>query len=103
MKLHRFQGKNTKTAAEQHLYQALAEVRSATEAQAFLQDLCTPAELQAMADRWQVVALLKAGKPYRKIYEETNVSVTTIGRVARSLLLGDGGYHLIYERMEKKK
>jgi TrpR-related protein YerC/YecD len=54
-----------------------------------------------MADRWQVVAAIKAGKPYRQIYEETGVSVTTVGRVARSLRLGEGGYKLIYSRLEK--
>nr|WP_284347006.1 Trp family transcriptional regulator [Xanthomonas oryzae] len=53
--------------------------------QAFLRDLCTPAELEAMADRWRVVPLLVKGVPYREIHELTQVSVTTIGRVARTL------------------
>jgi TrpR-related protein YerC/YecD len=85
--------------SEQELYKAIALIQTAEEAQKFLQDLCTPAELQAMADRWRVLDLLKQGMPYRKIYEETGVSVTTVGRVARSVLLGDGGYNLIYERL----
>ena len=33
----------------------------------FFRDLCTPAELQAMADRWAVVELLERGLPYREI------------------------------------
>ena len=53
-------------------------------------------------DRWSVVPLVKAGKSYRQIHEVTKVSVTTIGRVARFLLLGKGGYHLIYDRLNKK-
>ena len=68
----------------------------------FFQDLCTPAELQAMADRWRVVGLIKKGLPYRKIYELTKVSVTTIGRVSRCILLGKGGYNLLYDRVIKK-
>ena len=59
---------------------------------AFLQDLCTPAELEAMCDRWKVVPLLRAGEPYRGIHDKTGVSVTTIGRVARTLEQGAGGY-----------
>jgi len=58
----------------------------------FLRDLCTPAELEAMADRWRVVPLLHQGVPYRKIHQLTGVSVTTISRVARSLEHGTGGY-----------
>ena len=67
----------------------------------FFTDLCTPAELEAMADRWQVVPLLHQGIPYRTIHEKTGVSVTTITRVARCLTLGSGGYNLIYDRQEK--
>jgi TrpR-related protein YerC/YecD len=85
------------------LYEALASLQSASEAQAFLQDLCTPAELQAMADRWQVVEPIKQDVPYRKIHEQTGVSVTTIGRVARSINYGSGGYNLIYERVKQNE
>ncbi len=84
------------------LYKAISVIRSEDEAKQFLLDLCTPMEIQAMADRWRVVKPIKAGKPYRKIYEETGVSVTTIGRVARCLLSGMDGYNLIYKRLEKK-
>ncbi|MEQ4575448.1 MAG: YerC/YecD family TrpR-related protein [Gammaproteobacteria bacterium] len=57
-----------------------------------MRDLCTPAELEAMADRWRVVPLLVQGVPYREIHDLTGVSVTTIGRVARTLEHGTGGY-----------
>ena len=50
------------------------------------------AKLQALADRWTVVGLLQQGKPYREISKQTGVSVTTIGRVARYLEDGNGGY-----------
>ena len=83
------------------LFKALAVIQTEEEARRFFIDLCTPAEIQAIADRWRVVALIKAGEPYRQIYEETGVSVTTIGRVARCLMLGEGGYTLIYNRLEK--
>jgi len=71
---------------------ALAALQRPDEVAAFLRDLCTPAELEAMADRWRVVPLLLQGMPYREIHERTLVSVTTIGRVARTLEQGAGGY-----------
>jgi len=71
---------------------AFAALRDPQQVQAFLRDLCTPAELEAMADRWKVVPLLQQGMPYREIHERTGVSVTTTGRVARSLEHGHRGY-----------
>jgi TrpR-related protein YerC/YecD len=74
------------------LAQALADLTRTQDVAAFLEDLCTPAELEAMTDRWRVVPLLLQGVPYREIHERTLVSVTTIGRVARTLERGTGGY-----------
>jgi TrpR-related protein YerC/YecD len=88
-------------AAEENLYEAFSLIKTAEEARRFIQDLCTPAEIQALADRWRVVADIKNRKSYRQINVETEVSVTTIGRVARCLMLGEGGYQLIYDRMKK--
>ncbi|AOL19826.1 YerC/YecD family TrpR-related protein [Xanthomonas citri pv. malvacearum] len=84
---------NTDVAASlTMLADALACLRAPEAVEAFLRDLCTPAELEAMADRWRVVPLLVKGVPYREIHELTQVSVTTIGRVARTLDHGAGGY-----------
>lgn len=76
------------------LAQALMVMRTPEQMRALLLDLCTPAELEAMADRWQVVPALLEGLPYRDIHARTGVSVTTIGRVARCLSHGAGGYRL---------
>ena len=81
------------------LIDALLAMRSAGEVRAFLEDLCTPAELEAIADRWRVVPQLLAGVAYREIHDRTGVSVTTIGRIARCLDLGSGGYRLAAERV----
>jgi TrpR-related protein YerC/YecD len=79
-------------AALAGLAQALAALRTPEQIVALLRDLCTPAELEAMSDRWQVVPHLLDGLPYRDIHERTGVSVTTVGRVARALAHGAGGY-----------
>ena len=59
-------------------------------------------ELQALVDRWQVVGLLERNLPYRRIHDMTGVSVTTIGRVARFLSDGYGGYATALERSAHK-
>ena len=80
------------------LAEAMVRLRTPAQMQAFLEDLCTPAELEAMTDRWRVVPLLLQGVPYREIHDRTLVSVTTIGRVARTLDHGAGGYAAAIER-----
>lgn len=84
------------------LARALAALTRAEDVRAFLEDLCTPAELEAMADRWKVVPLLLEGVPYREIHDRTLVSVTTIGRVARALERGAGGYGLAIKRKQRR-
>ena len=52
----------------------------------FLKDLCTPAELRSLDERWKVCQLLaKENLSYREIHAITGASLTTIGRVARFL------------------
>ena len=51
-----------------------------------LTDLCTPAEIRTLAERWHVARLLDGTKlSYRDIHDATGVSTTTIVRVARFL------------------
>ncbi|MGH8139801.1 MAG: YerC/YecD family TrpR-related protein [Steroidobacteraceae bacterium] len=103
MKIHRNRTPRQEALAERNLYAALAALRSAGECRAFFRDLCTPAEIQAMADRWAVVDFLQRGLPYREIHRLTGVSVTTIGRVARFLASGNGGYAVAVRRIRKVK
>ena len=86
-------------AAAHCLYEGIVSLTSPEECEHFLRDLCTPAELQALIDRWTVVRMLRRGLPYREIHDRTGVSVTTIGRVARFLADGFGGYQTVAERM----
>ena len=89
-------------AAARTLSEALLSLESAQEVREFLEDLCTPAELEAMVDRWRVAQLLDQGYSYRDIREMTEVSVTTIGRVARFMELGAGGYRTALNRIGNK-
>jgi TrpR-related protein YerC/YecD len=99
MKSHRELNARAAARAERSLFQAILTLQTEQECKSFLNDLCTPAELEALVDRWSVVAYIKDGLPYRKIHELTGVSVTTIGRVARFLTAGNGGYRIALERL----
>lgn len=102
MKEHKSITPRQERLAEQSLYRAILTLETVDECRAFLRDLCTPTELQALADRWSVVGPLLEGKPYRQIHDKTGVSVTTIGRVARFLTSGHGGYRVAARRLSFK-
>ncbi len=103
MKEHRSLTPRQEALAERSLFGAVLTLKSVDECRSFFRDLCTPAELQALADRWAVVGLLQQGVPYREIHKQTGVSVTTIGRVARYLTNGNGGYRLAAERLQEHR
>jgi TrpR-related protein YerC/YecD len=99
MKPNRHESNRKQHRAEEDLFEALLALRDTRELRKFFDDLCTPAELQALVDRWQVVEYLQQELPYRKIHDLTGVSVTTIGRVARCLTDGSGGYQTAIDRI----
>ena len=100
MKQHDRSQRSELRSAARSLSEALLSLRSRQEMKLFLEDLCTPAELEAMVDRWRVAQLLEQGYSYRDIREMTEVSVTTVGRVARFLDQGTGGYRLVLDRLQ---
>jgi TrpR-related protein YerC/YecD len=101
MKQHRNVTARQEALSERSLFAAVLTLKSVDECRAFFRDLCTPAELQAMADRWAVVDWLQKGVPYRETHRLTGVSVTTIGRVARCLADGNGGYQIAMGRQQR--
>jgi len=97
---------NARAQLIDELADALTRLGDKEEAKALLADLCTPAEVHSLAERWHVARLLDDGKlTYREIHEATGVSTTTIVRVARFLKQeGFGGYRAIlakYKRDER--
>jgi TrpR-related protein YerC/YecD len=73
-------------ALARDLCEALLTPRDAGEMARLLADLCTPAEVRTLAERWHVARLLgQTGLTYRDIHDATGVSTTTIVRVARFL------------------
>ena len=73
-------------ALARDLCEALLTPRDAEEMARLLADLCTPAEVRTLAERWHVARLLgETDLTYRDIHDATGVSTTTIVRVARFL------------------
>lgn len=103
MKQHDQSQKVDLKSAARSLSEALLSLQSTQEVRQFLEDLCTPAEVEAMVDRWRVVQLVDQGYTYRDIREMTEVSVTTIGRVARFMEHGTGGYRTVLDRLEEQE
>ena len=88
-------------AHEEDLYAAILQLDELEEVRSFFYDLCTPAELEGLVDRWRVAQMLVQNIPYRQIAAETNVSTATIVRVARFLNNGNDGYRTIMRRLGK--
>lgn len=102
MKRRAVQPEATATTPDEFLCRALLTMKTEEEVRAFLRDLLTPAEFEAASDRWRVVPYLRAGLAYREIHDRTAVSVTTVGRVARFLQSGFGGYQLAEQRLKRR-
>ena len=87
------------------LYDAFLHLKSRDECKRFMIDLCTPAELQAFAERWKIAKMLDEGnQSYRDIHKKSGISLTTIGRVARFLMQEPyHGYRLVLQRLKNHK
>ncbi len=81
------------------LLDAFVSLDTRSVAEAFLQDLCTPRELEDLAQRLQVARMLDAGVSYARIQAVTGASATTVARVARCLKYGPGGYRSVLDAL----
>ncbi len=87
----------------QELIEVLINMHSIKEMNCFLTDLCTPAELAAMAGRWKAAQMVEEKISYREIYEKSGVSTATVTRVSRCVSAGAGGYRLALDRLKSKR
>ena len=88
-----------------NLNNAILKLKNINEVDDFLKDLCTPAELKALKERWSVAQLLfKDELSYREIASKLNTSTTTVTRVARFLINEPyQGYKTIQKRIQNEK
>ena len=94
--------KKIKTAAVDHLIEAILCLKNNEECFNFFEDLCTVNELLSLSRRFEVASMLHEHKTYQEIAQATGASTATISRVKRSLDYGNDGYELIFERLAEK-
>jgi TrpR-related protein YerC/YecD len=93
---------NPETAARfDELVGAFASLRDTSVTAAFLRDLCTTTEIDAMGQRLQVARLVNDGISYQEISRRTGASTATITRVAQWLHHGEGGYAAVLKRSRR--
>ena len=73
------------------LYETILKLKDLDECCRFFEDLCTPTEMQAMEQRFDVAVYLQQGLVYLDILEKTGASSATISRVRRSMLDNGAG------------
>lgn len=78
-----------------NLFRTILKLSTTDECAAFFGDLCTEHELTIMAERLEILNLLRAGWTYRAIAQELGVSTATVTRVAHALNYGTGGYRKV--------
>lgn len=85
------------------LYETLMQIRSKDECIQLMQDICSPTELSAIEQRFEIARMLMDGAKYRDIAVVTGASSATISRTNRLLQDGAEGLKATYGRIKKKK
>lgn len=81
-----------------YLMDRLTKLETPEECEVFLQDLCTFAEVDNMAQRLYAAKLVLEGKTYAQVIEETHISSATLSRVSSCVKHNHGGYRKIIEK-----
>ena len=82
-------------------FESVLLLKNQDECYKFFEDICTIAELSAIAQRLKVAGMLRDKKTVLEISETTGVSTATISRVNKCLNYGTGGYNLVLDRLAK--
>lgn len=96
---------NSDHHAAEYLYKAVLTLKTESEVEDFLSDVCTVPELKALCQRLQVARMLYTKHVYTDIVDETGASTATISRVNRTLDDGrehhitGNGYRVVLDRM----
>ena len=95
--------KKIHTEAVDQLFEAIMSLKTKEECYTFFEDVCTINELLSLSQRLEVAKMLRQKKTYLEISEKTGASTATISRVNRSLIYGNDGYELVFERLGQEE
>ena len=85
------------------LYEAILNIESKEECEAFFEDICTIKELQDLSQRLETAIMLRKGINYQNISKQVGVSSATISRVNRCLQYGKGGYESAIKKLSREE
>ena len=85
------------------MYEAILPLQDVDECIVFFEDLCSPTELSAMEQRYEVMNLLLQDKVYLEILEKTSASTATISRVKRVMDYGTGCMPRVIQEIRENK
>lgn len=84
------------------LFEAILLLETEEECYRLFEDLCTIAEIKALAQRLEVARMLDEDHTYTYIADKTGASTATISRVKRCLHYGADGYRLVLDRLKRE-
>ena len=79
------------------LSEAIVKISSPSVAESFLHNILTPAELEEVSVRLQIVKLLLQGLPQREVAKKLGVSMGTVSRGSRELKYGVNGFEKVLQ------
>jgi TrpR family trp operon transcriptional repressor len=77
------------------LVETMTSIKGPATFESFLRNILTPAELEEISKRLQIVKLLIKGIPQRDVAKKLGVSMGTVSRGSRELKYGDNGFRKI--------
>lgn len=86
----------------EYLCHGFLSLQTPEEVRHFLEDLCTPSELQEMSRRLLAAKMLMDSHIYAEIASQTGLSTATISRVNRCIKYGNEGYIKVLDRLNRK-
>lgn len=81
---------NLHSDSTDRLFEAILKLETVDECYDFFEDLCTIREIKDISQRLDVAFLLDEGKKYQEIFELTGASTSTICRVNKCYMYGNG-------------
>ena len=93
-------GRDIHSPEADKLFDAICALKHREECYQFFRDVCTPNEIEAIAQRFEVAGMLLEKHTYQEIVQKTRVSTATISRVNRSLEDSGGFYETIFSRIK---
>ncbi len=84
-------------------FDAILSLENREECYIFFEDIATVNEILSLSQRFEVAGMLKDKKTYMEIAQKTGASTATISRVNRSMIYGNDGYDMVFERIRKEE